>query len=199
MQYLLNNSNASLINIQDIPGSIRGIEMKETIRLYPSHFKGEGQFIALIKCNDEHPILLKKYSENNKQKSQVIKLINDFINQYSYDNKINNIYPFNTTINYLDYGNINIDKLRVKRYGLNLGQIINNRFEPSHSFMKSLNLKQNKEINKEEFIKFIKGEVLENNSFKGYVGIKYQDLTIGFGKASNNQIKNHLPKGLRIN
>lgn len=199
VQYLLNNSNASLINIQDIPGSIRGIEMKETIRLYPSHFKGEGQFIALIKCNDEHPILLKKYSDNIKQKSQIIKLINDFINQYSHNKKINNIYPFNTTINYLDYGNINIDKLRVKRYGLNLGQIINNRFEPSHSFMKSLNLKQNKEINKEEFIKFIKGEVLENNSFKGYVGIKYQDLTIGFGKASNNQIKNHLPKGLRIN
>ena len=27
---------------------------------------------------------------------------------------------------------------------------------------------------------------------------KYNNLTIGFGKASNNQIKNHIPKGLRI-
>ena len=97
------------------------------------------------------------------------------------------------------YGNINIDKLKVKRYGLNLGQIINNRFEPSHSLMKVLNLKQNKEITKDEYLKFIKGDVLENNNYKGYVGIKYNNLCIGFGKASNNQIKNHIPKGLRIN
>lgn len=199
VQYLLDNSNASLINIEDIPGAIRGINMNEAIRLYPSHFKGEGQFIALIKCNDEHNILLKKYIDKNKQINQTLKLINDFIEQYSFNQKINDIYPFNTSINYLKYGNINIDKLKVKRYGLNLGQIINNRFEPSHSLMKVLNLKQNKEITKDEYLKFIKGDVLENNNYKGYVGIKYNNLCIGFGKASNNQIKNHIPKGLRIN
>ena len=55
------------------------------------------------------------------------------------------------------------------------------------------------EITKEEYSKFIKGEVLENKNYKGYLGIKYNNLTVGFGKASNNQIKNHLPKGLRIN
>ena len=199
VQYLLDNSNAELINIKNINGAIRGINMKEAIRLYPSHFKGEGQFIALIKCNDEHPINLNKYQNKNKQLSQNIKLINDFIIEYSSSPKIKDIYPFNTTINYLEYGNINIDKLRVKRYGLNLGQIINNRFEPSHSLMKVLNLKQNYSISKEEYLKFIKGETLENQNFKGYLGIKYNGLTIGFGKASNRQIKNHLPKGLRIN
>ena len=199
VQYLLDNSNAELINIKNINGAIRGINMKEAIRLYPSHFKGEGQFIALIKCNDEHPINLNKYQNKNKQLSQSIKLINDFIIEYSSSPKIKDIYPFNTTINYLEYGNINIDKLRVKRYGLNLGQIINNRFEPSHSLMKVLNLKQNYSISKEEYLKFIKGETLENHNFKGYLGIKYNGLTIGFGKASNRQIKNHLPKGLRIN
>lgn len=199
VQYLLNNTNASLINIQEIPNAKRGINMPEAIRLYPSYFKGEGQFIALIKCNDEHNVNLKKYNDKNKQLNQTLKLINDFIEQYSFNNKIKTIYPFNTTINYLEYGNINIDKLKVKRYGLNLGQIINNRFEPSHSFMKVLNLKQNKKINKDEFNKFIKGDVLENDNFKGYVGIKYNNLSVGFGKASNNQIKNHLPKGLRIN
>ena len=80
-----------------------------------------------------------------------------------------------------------------------MGQVINNRFEPSHSLMKVLDLKQNYDISKEEYLKFIKGETLENNNYKGYLGIKYHNLTIGFGKASNNQIKNHLPKGLRIN
>ena len=65
--------------------------------------------------------------------------------------------------------------------------------------MKVLNLKQNYSISKEEYLKFIKGETLENQNFKGYLGIKYNGLTIGFGKASNRQIKNHLPKGLRIN
>ena len=199
VQYLLDNSNASLINIKEIEGAIRGINMKEAIRLYPSHFKGEGQFIALIKCNDEHNIKLKKYQNKNNQIPQLLKLTNEFILQNSSNNKIKDIYPFNTTINYLKYGNINIDGLKVKRYGLNMGQVINNRFEPSHSLMKVLDLKQNYDISKEEYLKFIKGETLENNKYKGYLGIKYHNLTIGFGKASNNQIKNHLPKGLRIN
>ena len=199
VQYLLDNSNASLINIKEIEGAIRGINMKEAIRLYPSHFKGEGQFIALIKCNDEHNIKLKKYQNKNNQIPQLLKLTNEFILQNSSNNKIKDIYPFNTTINYLKYGNINIDGLKVKRYGLNMGQVINNRFEPSHSLMKVLDLKHNHEITKEEYLKFIKGETLENNNYKGYLGIKYNNLTIGFGKASNNQIKNHLPKGLRIN
>ena len=153
----------------------------------------------MIKCNDDHEINLKKYQTKNKQIPQLLKITNDFINEVSLNKKIKDIYPFNTTINYLEYGNINIDGLKVKRYGLNMGQIINNRFEPSHSLMKVLNLKQNYEITKEEYYKFIKGEVLENKNYKGYLGIKYNNLTIGFGKASNNQIKNHLPKGLRIN
>lgn len=199
VQYLLDNSNASLINIKEIEGAIRGIDMKEAIRLYPSHFKGEGQFIALIKCNDEHNIKLKKYQNKNNQIPQLLKLTNEFILQNSNNNKIKDIYPFNTTINYLEYGNINIDGLKVKRYGLNMGQVINNRFEPSHSLMKVLDLKQNHEITKDEYLKFIKGETLENNNYKGYLGIKYNNLKVGFGKASNNQIKNHLPKGLRIN
>lgn len=199
VQYLLDNSNASLINIKEIDGAIRGIDMKEAIRLYPSHFKGEGQFIALIKCNDEHNIKLKKYQNKNNQIPQLLKLTNEFILQNSNNNKIKDIYPFNTTINYLEYGNINIDGLKVKRYGLNMGQVINNRFEPSHSLMKVLDLKQNHEITKDEYLKFIKGETLENNNYKGYLGIKYNNLKVGFGKASNNQIKNHLPKGLRIN
>ena len=199
VQYLLDNSNASLINIKEIEGAIRGINMKEAIRLYPSHFKGEGQFIALIKCNDEHNIKLKKYQNKNNQIPQLFKLTNEFILQNSNNNKIKDIYPFNTTINYLEYGNINIDGLKVKRYGLNMGQVINNRFEPSHSLMKVLDLKQNHEITKDEYLKFIKGETLENNNYKGYLGIKYNNLKVGFGKASNNQIKNHLPKGLRIN
>ena len=198
VQYLLDNTNASLINIKDIKGAIRGIDMKEVIRLYPTYFEGEGQFIALIKCNDDHEIHLPKYQNKNKQIPQYLKLVNEFIISNSFNNKIKSLYPFNTTINYLEYGDINIDKLRVKRYGLNLGQIINNRFEPSHALMKVLNLKNNYNVSYEEYLKFIKGETLENKNYKGYIGIKYNSLTIGFGKASNNQIKNHIPKGLRI-
>ena len=57
VQYLLEKTNASLIYIKEIDGALRGINMKEAIRLYPSHFKGEGQFIALIKCNDDHKLI----------------------------------------------------------------------------------------------------------------------------------------------
>ncbi|MDR0832498.1 MAG: hypothetical protein LBM99_06340 [Bacillales bacterium] len=43
---------------------------------------------------------------------------------------------------------------------------------------------------------YLHGDTFATN-LKGYVGIIYKGLTIGYGKAVNNIIKNNLPKGLR--
>ena len=48
INHLLSNTNASLIEIFDHPSFSRGIDFKETIRLYPFKFNGEGHFICLI-------------------------------------------------------------------------------------------------------------------------------------------------------
>jgi NOL1/NOP2/fmu family ribosome biogenesis protein len=44
---------------------------------------------------------------------------------------------------------------------------------------------------------YLKGNVIPYN-YKGYTGLYYAGYQIGFGKVSNNQIKNNLPKGIRL-
>ena len=60
IKYLLDNTNASIIPIEkkeDFNESLKGVQ--GAIRLYPFNFKGEGHFVCLIRCNDEHDVMVK--------------------------------------------------------------------------------------------------------------------------------------------
>ena len=59
INYLLENTNASIIPIKLEKDFNVSIGIDGAIRLYPFNFKGEGHFICLIKCNDEHDLHLK--------------------------------------------------------------------------------------------------------------------------------------------
>ncbi len=92
--------------------------------------------------------------------------------------------------------------LRVIRQGIMLGTIEKNRIEPHHHFFVSIVAKDNfsnmYECNKDEITKFLQGESLAVKAPKGYIMINYKGHGIGFGKSDGRQIKNHLPKGLRV-
>ena len=96
---------------------------------------------------------------------------------------------------------INTD-LRVIRQGIMLGTIEKNRIEPHHHFFVSIPAKDNfssaYECTKAEITKFLQGESLAVTAPKGYIMINYQGYCVGFGKSDGRQIKNHLPKGLRV-
>lgn len=199
INHLLKNTNASLINIENAKEFNRGINLEETIRLYPHHFKGEGHFIALIKCNDSHPINYKE-TKPKKINEMDLKIIKDFLRKHINYSFNNNFHQYNNLINYLPYGNINIDKLTVLRYGLPLGTLQTNRFEPSFALSMALPFINDYQIkNHEEYLKYLHGETLFNiENQSSYISISYNDIRIGFGKANQKQIKNLLPKGLRI-
>ena len=44
--WLLENFPLELLEIPKINGMVAGIDFPETARMYPHHFKGEGQFVA---------------------------------------------------------------------------------------------------------------------------------------------------------
>ena len=94
-----------------------------------------------------------------------------------------------------------IQKIKVVRPGLQLGEVKKNRFEPAHALALWLKTNKNSQDFPAESVEirnFMAGQVLEG-SVKGWCLIKASGYSIGWGKGDGKQIKNHYPKGLRRN
>ena len=91
--------------------------------------------------------------------------------------------------------------VRVIRPGLHLGTEKKNRIEPSHALALALRPRETdraREISLEEASRYMRGESLSCDAKeRGWLLLVCEGYPIGFGKASNGQIKNHYPKGLR--
>ena len=65
-------------------------------------------------------------------------------------------------------------------------------------WLQILTIKENVEVTLEEMDLFMHGEVLQKECDKGYVAVCYKGHPFGFGKSDGRQIKNKIPKGLRL-
>lgn len=106
-----------------------------------------------------------------------------------------------------------LDGLKVVRAGLHLGVCKKNRFEPSHALALYLHpeeVRQYMELSSKagktedaagcsEALKYLHGETVTCDSGqKGWTLVCVDGFSIGWGKAQNGIVKNHYPKGLRI-
>ena len=93
--------------------------------------------------------------------------------------------------------------VRIMRAGVKLGGISGKVWKPDHHLFCALRtdcVKNRFDCDFDTAIKFLAGEqIFADTDLRGYCQITYMDMPIGFGKASGGVIKNHLPKGLRIN
>ncbi|RUT27976.1 RNA methyltransferase [Paenibacillus zeisoli] len=94
--------------------------------------------------------------------------------------------------------------LKVPRAGLHLGELRKGRFQPSHALAMASSAKEaartwDLEPTSPEAAAYLRGETLPvPDSLKGWTLVTVSGYPLGFGKASGGQLKNHLPKGLRI-
>ncbi len=178
-------------------GNLTSTELYKTARVLPHKNKGEGHFIAKLIKNSSNPT----YYTNKSSKVDKIKNIEyfyDFAKNYllfdislkDYELKLHGTSLFKVHKNLYD-----MSKIRVVRSGFYLGELKKNRFEPSQSL--ALYLKPNQFTNtiklKYDDIrveKYLKGETIECRDEKGWVLICLDEYPLGFGKASNNKIKN---------
>lgn len=178
-------------------------DINRTMRLFPHKIKGEGHFIAVLQKGET--------SEKSK-KINYIKTVSDkkllkpfFEFQDKFLNiSFGNFVLFGDNLYSIPQNTPNLDGVKVLRAGLHLGQIIKNRFEPSHALAMALKPPQAKQYlslpsDSEEIISYLKGNVLENkNDFKSWCLVCSGEYSTGWVKAVDNQLKNHYPKGLRI-
>ena len=173
IQYLLTNTDATLINIDDNPLFYKS-KSKIGIHLFPYLFPGEGHYICLIK----KPGTLK-----NKN------IINDKLITHNFGD-----------ITYLSTKDFDTKKLNIIRFGVKYGEKVHDDVKYDIHYARYIkNFPHELELNLESTIKYIKGESLDIIYPKGYVLLKYEGINIDIAKSDGRIIKNRYPKYLRKN
>ena len=184
IKYLLDNSDAEIIKIDDNPLYYVDKKLPYGIHLLPNLFPGEGHYICLI----QKPGTLKKSNlkENNHKLPYQIET-----NGYSYYQKFGDYL-------YIQDKEINLKHLNIIRYGVKVGQIDKNDIRFDFHYAHFVNgFKNVYEINDSQIEKYYLGEAINEKCPKGYVLIKYQGINVDIAKSDGRIIKNRLPKGLR--
>lgn len=171
---------------------------------YPHKIKGEGFYITVLKKTEESsgrwPKMMK---DNNFSDKKTKALLANFVdaNEYGFlqHNQTSLAYPKSLEKEML--GVIN-SSLRIKKFGVELGQVIRTDFIPDHAYAMA-NLKNNvfEEItlDKQQAILYLqKKDFSVDSNLKGWCLFKYQDAYLGFAKLMGNRMNNNYPKEWRI-
>lgn len=167
-----------------LPGTIKLSFLNDT----------EGQFFAL----------LTKKREQEASSLKELKTVKDkFAEAFIKDNlAIDDYYLYKHNDHfYLSLRSLPDLKNGVIRYGIYLGDVIKNRFEPTHHLYRANSLKgkykYTYDLNDQEYDAYIAGNELQADLKDHYYQLTYKGHSLGFGKAVQGRIKNKYPKGLR--
>ncbi|MBQ8291800.1 MAG: RsmF rRNA methyltransferase first C-terminal domain-containing protein [Clostridia bacterium] len=168
-------------------------------KLYPHKIKGEGHFVALFE---------KTEGEENTQKGAKGNLSREgerayrvFEQAFFKEKFASRLYEAGGVLYELPDGVFDWKDLQVLRVGVRLGEVKNGRFEPSHSLamcVKKEEVKNAVELVGDNVDRYLRGETFEAETQNGWCVVCVSGYPVGIGKAVNGVVKNHLPKGLRL-
>ena len=171
-----------------------------TVRIMPHLADGEGHFCARFLKTDGEVVRVKplRRAKNGAFDKAFTKFCAQYLNVRPADDLFFGEYGYSAPPDCPD-----LDRLRVLRAGVQLGRLVKDRFEPSHSFALALTSDEIKnslsfDEGAKELTAYLCGETLPC-AFDGWATVCVNGLPFGWGKASNGVLKNHIPKGLRIN
>ncbi len=193
-------------------------EVTGSVRLWPHKVCGEGHFLCVFKRDGEEGQDKSGYipgGRNIKAKSEMVKAFNTFADE-CFKNGFS--LPDGIIISFGDQLYLSPDKmpgingLKVIRPGLHLGTVKKDRFEPSHALalaIKREDVKISVDLpsDSNEIKQYLNGQTLRlsdssfagKGSAKGWCLVTTDGYSIGWGKLASGMLKNHYPKGLRIN
>lgn len=175
--------------------------LKYACRIFPMD-GGEGHFAARLRKKGEGYGSIIPYKNNQKIDDKVW----DFYDSLFVDRPFgDNLTLVGEKIIILPENyNRNIKNTGIIRAGIILGEIVKNRIEPHHSVFMAAQKNECRsavdfDLTSDEIQKFLHGEeIAVPSEVKGYTAVCVNEITVGFGKASNGRLKNKYPKGLRI-
>ncbi len=180
-------------------------KMTEARRFYPHLSPGEGQFIALMKKEENCDILSSiLYKENVKSPSkEEITVLRKFISDNISGELCGRIIKWGEDIALVPH-DLPLPPYSVFMPGVMLGQVKKGNFFPHHQLFSAYghNFKRREELHRGDLRveKYLRGEEIEaKDTDGGWCAVMYEGVALGGGKAVGGRIKNHYPKGLRNN
>ena len=206
VKHMMEKYNMELCPIPGLDMLSQGIGdgMENCRRVFPHKNKGEGHFTALLRRTEENETATEFVKKQNKRKDTTletaVRLYYEFEKSALKVHLDGEFVLFGDNL-YMLPQYVDIDKLKVLRCGLHLGEVKRNRFEPSHALSHAFD--EDVYINKvetlqnsEDIKKYMHGETLSSD-VSGWCVIKTEKYIVGWGKGSNGIVKNHYPKHLR--
>ena len=199
---LENYPDLELVAIPKLNGMSDGIDFPETARMYPHHFKGEGQFVAKFqdKRMPEQSCIKEGKTNLNKEQKQ---LWDDFVKKHLKLPLDGLLQVFGDNLYLLPRVLPDLSKVKIARNGLHLGIFKKKRFEPSFALgiaLTSDEVVSSIELTQEQFAQYASGNVvtLDQTLENGWYQLLVDGNGFGFAKVIGNTLKNYYPKGLRF-
>ncbi|MBR2646300.1 MAG: RsmF rRNA methyltransferase first C-terminal domain-containing protein [Clostridia bacterium] len=175
-------------------------------KLYPHKVDGEGHFAALfekVERDSEWDTRLKEIKPWCSRDAE--KAYRDFEKTVFKEKFAYRLHEVNGMLYELPREVFDWKGVQVLRVGVRLGEVKNGRLEPSHSL--ALCARKEDCVNVVDLTtedarleKYLRGEVIEDATVRnGWCVVCVHGYPVGWGKAVNGVVKNHLPKGLRKN
>ncbi len=181
-----------------------------TYKLFPHHLKGEGHFLAILQKGEGQSVKkgVVNFGGHIKEKKVLIDYEN-FKQQAGLFLEGENYFLLGEQLYLLPEGITGLQGVKVERPGLHLGTLKKNRFEPSHALALAINKERVKNsisfpVGSEQIKDYLHGESIAITEIKeipenGWCLVLVDGFSIGWGKVTGGFLKNHYPKGLRMN
>lgn len=200
--WLLDEFPLELVDIPKLNGMTPGIDYPETARMYPHHFKGEGQFVAKFRFVGEHKLPKLKPARSNLTADQR-SLWQIFQKEHLKVELKGDLQTFGDQLYLLPLGLPDLSKVKIARNGLHLGTFKKKRFEPSFALGLALQpseVRNKLELSQQDFEVYVGGETLQVKESlpNGWYQLIIHGNGLGFAKLANQTLKNYFPKGLRF-
>ena len=176
-----------------IPDPVPGLE--GAVRLWPHRLRGEGHFAAVLQKDGGAPdrdIPLEAGVKAPKEVAEFAKSAGAVLPEGKF-------VPFGTRLFLAPEELPELHGLKVLRCGLELGELRKGRLDPAHAWAlwlrdgaSTLDFGRNDPLLR----RYMAGEAIPADC-AGWTLVRAEGCTLGWGKGSGGQLKNHYPKALR--
>ncbi len=177
-----------------------GIE--HTFRLWPHKLHGEGHFAAVLEKASDAPVgaaISRPYGSPGGQLIAAPTDLVEFCKETGAALPEGRPLAFRQSLFWVPEETPDLKGLKVLRPGLELGEILKNRFEPAHAWalwLKTANSTVDFPADSPEIAVYLRGETISGQA-KGWTLLTVDGLSLGWVKGSGGILKNHFPKALR--
>lgn len=174
------------------------------IRLWPHRLKGEGHFLAVLEKEkaDEDREQLRRQKTEKGLPERACAEYQSFCRETLQTTRSGVYLMFGEQLYLAPPETPRLAGLRVLRPGLHLGTVRKGHFTPSHALALTLRPGEVKRTadwhaDAPEIAAYLQGQTIASAGEKGWCLVTVDGYSLGWGKRSGDQLKNHYPKGLR--